>query len=256
MSDVPIYQAGLWGQNKRLTPWKNILRNCIRRIGDRPDLTEAEYNRKIAATFFSELPAMEDLLKAIIKKGDIRYAKKLVKAFFQLPTDDVPAPDTIARQTRTAKEELKKEGILERSINEEDEESFSGLLAEIEEESGKYNSSIEARFYLKIKKEFPDYRWEQNKVLQVQVGIYRGRKISPDILCEQLGLSIEIDSWEFHSNRDNFISDRQKSRIMQMLGYYHLQLSGSELSIPGGFSNAMKEITHFIEHRCLNNSAK
>lgn len=246
------WQNDFWGNSHRNTSWKDIIRRLILRVGDRPDLEAEEYNRKITGLLIArELPATEQMIKAIIKKRNVDYGLNLMEKFFQSP-DKVPAADTIARAARHAKSGLEGEGRLPQIGPEaellDDLPSWQSMLAEAEEEDGYFHSGIEARFKVALNERFPQYRWEENKKLPIQTGPYEGYNIVPDFVCEKLCLSIEIDSYEFHNNRESFIDDRKRARIMQHLGYTHFQFSGPELAVPHGMRIAIQEIEYYVNN--------
>lgn len=242
-----IMQLGLMGPPKRVEPWKDILRQIILEIGDRPDLHETEYNKIVAGKLYARLPATRRLVEAIIKTQDDDFALMAIEKYYQLSGIEMPAPDTIPRQIRIAKSELKEEGKLNRSNNDDDGVSFDELMVQAEEKTSNVYPGLEPRFLSAIRKRWPTENWEENKILLILQGPFAGQIKTPDILNERLQLALEVDSIEFHLDRTSFTHDRQKMRALQYLGYYVLMFSGPELAIPGGIERALDEIQYFID---------
>jgi hypothetical protein len=235
------YQFTLDGGSKRASAWLDILMEYARELGDRPDMTLTEWYKRLVGMTYSRMPEMATAIRAIIKSRDVAFGVRLMERFFTL--DAAPAPDTPARAGRDARRLLIDTGKLQiKQPTEDSLEQWGDLLTQAEAGVGKYESGIEARFGCYLKERYPEWRWEENKKIA-----YNGRYVCPDFVCERLALSIEIDSLEFHQDRDVFTTDRKKARFMQALGYKHLQFSGPELSIPGGMNLALDEIGQFIQ---------
>ncbi len=235
-----VYQSSLWGPSKRSSAWLDIFMQYARELGDRPDLTQTEWYKRIVGMAYSRMPEMAAAVRAIIKSGNEDFGKRVMERFFTLAS--APAPDTFARGLRSTRKEMIDTGKVQIKQPAEDTlESWGDLLTQAEAGAGRYESSIEARFGQRLKERYHEWRWEENK----RIGC-NGRYVCPDFVCELLALSIEIDSLEFHQDRDIFTTDRKKARFMQALGYTHLQFSGPELSVPNGMNLALDEIGQFI----------
>jgi len=249
MADTEITSAIAWQPDmfgdspKRTFPWVDLLMQKMREIGNRPDLDQTSWYKLIAGKTYVSIPAMRQAIEAILKARSVEFGLQVMERFFTL--DDIPAPDTIARQLRIAREKMVDRGRIEIGSPGPYDPSFQELLDKAESYAGDYNSGVEARFGRVLRARFPKYRWEENKRLSLDSSV-----VIPDFVCEELCLSIEIDSWEFHKDRDRFTSDRKKARMIQFLGYHHLQFSGPELSIRGGIELAIQEIERFIERNC------
>jgi very-short-patch-repair endonuclease len=251
MSD---FQNGFdgWGVTKRNLPWTDILRKIILEIGDRPDLTETEYHKMVAGKLMARLPSTKRLVESIARTQDVKFGLMAVEKWFQTSGKEMPAPDTVARQTRTVKAGLIKEKKLTRDNGNVDNTSFDELMVKVEEKTANVYPGLEPRFLAALRKRFPNCHWEENKTLQMQRGPFAGQTRMPDIVCERLQLAIEIDSLEWHSDRTSFTTDRQKVRALQHLGYYVLSFSGPELTIVAGIDTALDEIQFFINHHQIN----
>lgn len=240
------WQSDIFGGFSKGNSWKGIIISNLLEIGDRPDLSETDYNQIVGAELYASLPSMEQAIEAIVKSGDIKMGLEIMKAFFLQDASRVPAFDTIARQTREAKKELKDRGQLRRNYNKSESPSFDALLSSVEKDTGNWDSGIEARFKVSLRQRFPQYNF-----IHKELKLPDGKIVKPDYICEELGLTIEIDSLEHHSNSFRFVADRQKARKVQFLGYRHLQFAATELSIQGGIQRALQEIELFINNRHL-----
>lgn len=81
--------------------------------------------------------------------------------------------------------------------------------------------SLKDSWHMTLQPKFPDI-------------IINGSSIRPDILLWVPSDStrkyiVECDGYEFHSNKDTFISDRTRDRVTQRFGYSTLRFSGSEI---------------------------
>lgn len=241
-----VYQPsmGFGVPTKRVFPWEDMLEQYARELGDCPSIGKTQWYKELAGRLYSGSPDAFDMMEAVVKSNDPHFGIKILGKFFTL--DSMPAPDTLPRAMRKVREKLIDSGVLQINHQSNNGDTFSSLLQSAEGEAGQYNSHLEVRFGQRLKQRFRQFNWEENKL--VEVG---SEKVRPDFLCEILALSIEIDSWEFHKDRLPFMKDRRKSRLMQLAGYYHLQFSGGELSIPGGMTTALNEIETFISDRKL-----
>lgn len=64
--------------------------------------------------------------------------------------------------------------------------------------------------------------------------IIDGKSIRPDLYFwlpseEKIKVIVECDGFEHHSNKDSFISDRKRDRVLQSNGFQVLRFSGSEI---------------------------
>lgn len=239
------WQGDMWGGFDKGNSWKGIIISIMLEMGDRPDLSETDYNQQVGAELYTSLPSMKQAIEAIVQSGDVKLGLEIMKAFFLQDASRVPAFDTTARQTRAAKEELKARNQLKRIHNGKDDAlSFDALLSNVERDTGTWDSGIEARFKVALRQRFPQYNF-----IHKDLKLPDGKIVKPDYICEELGLTIEIDSLEHHDNSFRFVADRQKSRKVQALGYRHLQFAATELSINGGMQRALQEIELFINGR-------
>jgi very-short-patch-repair endonuclease len=249
MADTETIRLLAWqddmfgGSPKRTFPWIDMLMQKMKEVGNRPDLEQTDWYKLIVGKTYASIPAMRQAIEAILKARSVEFGLQVMERFFTL--DEVPAPDTLPRALRNAREKLVDTGRIEIGSPGPYTPTFQELLDKAENYAGDYNSGVEARFGRALRTRFPKYRWEENKRLALD-----SSTIIPDFVCEELCLSIEIDSWEFHKDRDRFTSDRKKARAMQFLGYHHLQFSGPELSIRSGIELALMEIERFIERNC------
>jgi hypothetical protein len=249
MTRTTATQPDFFGDDHRIYSWGDIIDEFISIQGSRKDIKEeADYNRLIIAlVYFTGSPEVGRAIRGIIKSGDIETGRQLLIGMAM--SKNMPSFETLTRGMRSAKEKRKAAGDF-RNEERTNDPNLDELLVQIEEAHGNFNSNIEAQFKAYITKRLPLYRWEENVKFEIPHGIYRGRVIIPDLVCQKFGLSIEIDSWEFHQDKISFTSDRMKSRIMQSLGYYHLQFSGTELSVRSGMHYALEQIKWFIENKC------
>jgi len=244
MDKVAYQQAMLGVPTKRVWPWQDMLDQYARELGNCPEMSKTEWYKELLGMTYSGSPEALEMIEAIIKVGIPDFGLQMLKKFFTLSS--MPAPDTLPRAMRQVREHLLDTGKISIRQTQDKEKTFRDMLEVAEGISGDYNSGIEVRFGQRLKQQFREYNWEENKVITAGE-----QKVRPDFICETLTLSIEIDGLEFHQDRYSFTHDRKKSRLMQLAGYYHLQFSGPELSIPDGITNALNEIAFFIEHRKL-----
>ncbi|PKN19406.1 MAG: hypothetical protein CVU71_07830 [Deltaproteobacteria bacterium HGW-Deltaproteobacteria-6] len=97
--------------------------------------------------------------------------------------------------------------------------------------------SLKDSWHMTLQPKFPDI-------------IINGRSIRPDLLLWMPSDTtrkyiVECDGYEFHSNKDTFISDRARDRETQRLGYSTLRFSGSE--IVKNVSGVATEVLHMLE---------
>lgn len=64
--------------------------------------------------------------------------------------------------------------------------------------------------------------------------IIDGKSIRPDLYFwlpsdEKIKVIVECDGFEHHSNKDSFVSDRKRDRVLQSKGFQVLRFSGSEI---------------------------
>lgn len=238
MTNIPYQPAmtGMGVSHKRILAWKDVLIKIAKSVGDRPDLTVTEWYKLMVGKAYASMPEMREAISAILKFRDIDHGLKVMEKFFTVPT--APAPDTLPRALREVREEWIDSGRIRiQPTNKNEEMTWGELLTLAEGKAGDYNSNIETRFGAILKSRFHSFKWEENVRLQTP-----NRVVSPDFLCRRIGLTIEIDSLEWHQDRESFTSDRQKARELQLAGYMHLQFSGPELSIPDGMGLAMRDV--------------
>lgn len=154
-----------------------------------------------------------------------------------LSDQNAPAWDTIPRQSREAKAAL---GIKERDFAANlAGQTIDGILREIEGRLHSYGSDLEVKLGYAIKEHLPGGDW---KINERQNGVYA----EPDIISHVYRISIEVDSWTYHRQKDKFLSDRRKSRRVQLKGYRHLQFAGEELTIRNGITRVVSEVSKFV----------
>jgi very-short-patch-repair endonuclease len=236
---MTAYQKDFFGGSKRLDPWFDICVRKFRQHCPTPPFEKTECYKIIAGEIYADTPEMTQVLRGILRAGDINIGKGLIEAVFR--SDSYPAPDTIARQLRKARDYLEERGELVWSENVNGRPSFDALLVKIEERSNDIDSSLEARFNVKLNARF------EGRIKFLRPGYIENFTV--DWLCSKYGLSIEVDGWEYHGDKLSFTSDRRKARTMQRLGYTHLQFSGSELSVNGGIERAIDEIEEIIQKK-------
>lgn len=231
------WQKGMMGvPHKRNIPWQDLMARLAKSMGHRPDLKKTEWYKLILGKTYASMPEMEDTVQAIIKMENVEFGIRIMEKFFTLPS--IPAPDTLPRALRKVRQELVDSNRVQiQPAHDAEVMSWGEMLALAEGKAGNYKSGLEVRFGRILRKRFSNLNWEENTQISVT-----GRYVSPDFLCRRIGLSIEIDSLEWHQDRESFISDRQKARALQLAGYMHLQFSGPELSVSGGLDLAMGDV--------------
>lgn len=233
------FQYGLDGIAHKTDAWLTIIHRAIEREGYKTHLEETAYNKKIHYTILVMLPALKAVAKKVMSTDDIDVATGYIAEMALLPVDQFPLAETLARGIRKTKERIGKAKF------EYGRSKFKPAV--IRDDREKYYSSLEEMFLKAIKTRFSEHNWKTNALHKVRHPLYRGRILRPDLVCENLGLWIEMDGYDAHGNALHFTSDRQRARIAQLEGYYYLSFSGEEISVPGGIENALQFIASFIE---------
>lgn len=235
---TPIaFQLGLDGGAIKEVAWQSIILRAIEEEGYESDLLETEYNKKIFSRVLAMLPATEKIARKIMGMSDVRVAVSHIAGLALLPNTEWIHAETFARGLRKVKEGLElKYGHRE-------------LVTDVVtlDDGEEYYSSLEEKFIGAVKEAHRSYSWKTNVMHVVRHPLYKDRVVRPDLVCEDLGLWIELDGYEYHQGRDKFTADRQRAIIAQLEGYYYLAFSGEQISVPGGVENALRVITSFIE---------
>lgn len=231
-------------RDKKKLAWKSILRWILEDEGYETDLLETAYNKKIYSRLLAALPATERTAQKIMGTSDIRVAKNYIAEMALLPNTEWILPETFARGLRSAKENLRDKWGIEIKYGQRE---FAANDVVPLDDGEEYYSPLEERFIKAIKNAFPTHRWKINEKYVVRHHPYKGKVVYPDLMCEGLGLWMELLGHKYHSDRHIFTIDRQRARIAQLEGYYYLPFSGEEISVSDGIENALAFIDIFTK---------
>lgn len=231
--------------------WSNIVNRTMRLYTQAFfQMPLEEYKRFIYAKVLIGLPETDRMLQMA---ADYPEDRLHIFETFLRDTSKTPAFETVARRLRDQGEQLKNNGILSpQSENRKDELSYDDYAIRFKHDTDDYRSDIEARFSSALDNEFPGLQWRPNEKIKIDKGVFYGRVFMPDFVCQDLMITLEIDSKLHHLNPDNFVSDRVKARALQTMGYVHLQFAGPELARQGGIKLAMQEIASCVDAQLYN----
>jgi very-short-patch-repair endonuclease len=240
---MTAYQNDFFGGVHRADPLVNIFIEKLRKYCPTPPFPKTEVYKIMLAEFLSDSPQMSKAIRAIIQTGNDIKSIKLIEA--ALRHKDIPAPDSMPRAMRRAREILEERGELTWLDNSDRIPTLDEMLIDIEADQRNIDSGLEARFHIALLEKF-----RANGINWLRPGYIEN--FSVDFLSSIGSIAVEIDGWEYHNDRIAFTKDRRKSRIVQRAGYTHLQYSGSELTVKGGIIRALDEINDALKWRLGN----
>jgi len=103
-----------------------------------------------------------------------------------------------------------------------------------------FGSPIEARFWDEWTRRGLNDRYKLTPQLEILNGKYR-----LDFAHQPSMTAIELDGYEFHSDREQFTRDRRRQREIEQLGWRFIRFSGSE--IHNGVAGCVKEAVTLIQ---------
>jgi very-short-patch-repair endonuclease len=237
---MTAYQNDFFGGVHRADPLVNIFIEKLRKYCPIPPFPKTEVYKIMLAEFLSDSPQMAKATRAIVQIGSETKSIKLIEA--ALRHKDIPAPDSMPRAMRRARETLEERGELIWADSNNSMPTLDDMVIDIEAKQDNIDSTLEGNFHISLLE-----RFSEQGVNWLRPG-YIG-KFSVDFLSSIGSIAIEIDGWEYHNDRIAFTKDRRKSRMVQRAGYTHLQYSGSELTVKGGIDRALNEIDDALKWR-------
>jgi len=231
---------------RRLFSWTDMFMKILRdKIGlqrwERATEEERQHLNKLVDYYmWMELPQTREAIQSVLEAQEVEAGMEIVAALFTHP--EVPSADTIARQKRQARENLKQAGLLtEKPPFVPDPKTFDELLSQFKPEGPAFSE----HFIEAVLDRFRDLDWEQHK----QITLPNGLQMTATLACPSHSLVIEVDTWKEHRSRERFSEDRLLSRELAIFGWTCLRFSGSELSVVGGFERALRQIARWAERR-------
>jgi len=237
MTMTGTYQGTLFGEGaQRVIGWNPQIADILANTPIANGESDSDYNRRICAVLITGMPQLLEIAEAVIDPMIETSPKDVISLISAwMSSKDYPAPDTIPRAIREVKAGLKQDfrsSDRPLSLN----ELLNRLQAKRKDERY-YHEESEPRVHRALQTAYPNQDWQANKEIT-----YRGHPFKPDFTEPTAKITIEIDSYSFHSEVDRFVFDRQKQRWATLMGYRHLMYPMSQISARNGMARLIEDV--------------
>lgn len=76
-------QLDIFGGSKRIDPWVDICIQKLKRYCPTPPFSKTEMHKIIAGEIYAEIPKMDQVVRGILKAGNVEDGRKLIAAAFR-----------------------------------------------------------------------------------------------------------------------------------------------------------------------------